>query len=41
MPFETAFSMPDAMRAAFAITFSGFEGRRFDWERWAFETKGE
>lgn len=41
VPFEIAFSMPDEMRAAFAINFSQFEGHRFNWDRWAFEPRGE
>lgn len=39
VPFETAFSMSDELRAAFAINFSRFEGQVFNWTTWAFEKR--
>lgn len=37
VPWDRAFNMPDTMRTALAIIFSGFQGRKFDWQRWDYE----
>jgi len=39
VPFDVAFSLDEAKRAAFAIVFSEFEGARFDWEGFRFEER--
>ena len=37
VPFDLAFSLDDLTRAGFAIIFSQFEGREFDWDRMRFK----
>ena len=37
VPWERAFEMPEIMRTALAIIFSGFEGHKFDWTTWEYE----
>lgn len=32
VPFDVAFSLQERERLAFAIAFSSFEGRKFDWD---------
>jgi hypothetical protein len=37
VPFDIAFGMDEAMRAAFCIVFSEMEGRVFDWSSMRFK----
>jgi hypothetical protein len=37
VPFDVAFALDDATRAAFAIKFSEFEGHKFNFENMAFD----
>jgi hypothetical protein len=37
VPFDTAFELPDDIRAGFAIVFSQFEGAKFNFNTMTFE----
>jgi hypothetical protein len=37
IPFDVAFSLDDVTRAAWCITFSEFEGNRFNWSTMEFD----
>jgi hypothetical protein len=37
IPFDVAFGVDDNTRTAWCIVFSEMEGRKFDWDRMAFE----
>lgn len=39
IPFNVAFELDQATRAAWCIVFSEFEGATFDWGRMQFEEK--
>jgi hypothetical protein len=39
VPFDVAFSLDDATRAAFCIIFSEFEGNEFDYSRMEFKER--
>lgn len=39
VPYDVAFSLPPALRLAYAIAFGQFEGGKFDWGRMQWEER--